>query len=82
MARHDKGADVVFRFEFEEFYDGGFLVLDHLFHNPSMLDEELLLYIRLCLLNKLWDFSKTYNPEVYFWLLEKEEIDEELKQAV
>jgi hypothetical protein len=47
-----------------------------------MLDEELLLYIRLCLLNKLWDFSKTYNPEVYFWLLEKEEIDEELKQAV
>jgi hypothetical protein len=34
------------------------------------------------LLNKLWDYAKIYNPEVYFWLLEKEEIDEELKQAV
>jgi hypothetical protein len=42
----------------------------------------MLLYIRLCLLNKLWDYAELYNPDVYFWLLEKEEIDEELKQAV
>lgn len=57
-------------------------MLDYLIHNPSKLDEEMLLYIRLHLLNKLWDYAETYNPDIYFWLLEKEEIDEEQKQAV
>ena len=72
---------MIFRYEFAEFFDGGFLVLDYLFHNPSKLDEEMLLYIRLHLLNKLWDYAELYNHEVYFWLLDKEENDEELKQA-
>jgi hypothetical protein len=29
----------------------------------------------------LWNYAQLYNPEVYFWLLESEEIDKEVKHA-